>query len=477
MRFGAGSLTIFRTDNGASIGVLSLLAIRRSTYSSRAAQTDFLKVLVLAGLISLVLTVSIFAPYLGICSLGLLLASLVIGINLRWAVLCFLFLLPFDPQFELKPGLYLYFDLLFVLPALVYLWQVVFGKLHIHWASLALGPYLLFADLTTFWRAENGPWFSAYSVRLAIAVLFMAVIAGICRSETVTLVLGTTLVPQVLYGLYQLVTGDLGMLFLLLYPHYQSQPWTDRAYGFFFQPNNFGGYCAIISVMLLALGLRSKTARGRIACYALASFGFIGVASSGSRGAWFGAISGLVLPFNYSRANLGAKIVLAGAALAGVVLAISLQYAPLERVESFDTFTIEGRTTMSLAALLLFLQHPLIGVGLTNYQVLMSNVVDWIYDAGNAAHNTYLQILSENGIIGFLLFFGPLFYLFYRNLKRAKESTAALLISTGLTVFFVHSLFDFQFTTAPQYLLLFAILFGLASKTVLEPAAVPDGKS
>ncbi|MGD0965965.1 MAG: hypothetical protein ABSA57_18930 [Candidatus Acidiferrales bacterium] len=89
----------------------------------------------------------------------------------------------------------------------------------------------------------------------------------------------------------------------------------------------------------------------------------------------------------------------------------------------------------------------------------------------NVAHKTYLQMLSENGIIGFVFFSGPIFYFFYRNSKRAREHTAALLSCTGLAVFFVHGLFDFQFTTAPQYLLLFAILFALSSQTAFEPEA------
>ena len=146
-----------------------------------------------------------------------------------------------------------------------------------------------------------------------------------------------------------------------------------------------------------------------------------------------------------------------------------MQYEPLERSVTLDDYTVEGRSTAYIAAGLLFLQHPLIGVGLTNYQEMMSSVVNWDLSA-SAAHNTYLQILSENGLIGFVLFFGPVLYILMRNLKAAKQSTAALIVSAALTVFLVHGLFDFQLMTAPQYLLLFAILIGLGSQT-LAPTA------
>lgn len=436
---------------------------------------DFVKILICGLLILVVLGISIFNPYFGLVALALLLGAMILGLNLQWGVLVLICLLPFDPQLELKPDFFVYFDLLFILPVLVYAWKVAFGDVKVNWFSLALMPYVLFAIASGFWRAENFFWFSAYSARLIIAVLFMGVIACIGRAETITAVLGAALVPQVCYGLYQLLASDIGPLYLLVYPHYQRQPWTDRAYGFFFQPNNFGGYCATVSVMLLALGLRTKAPGLRIVYFILALFGFVGLASSGSRGAWIAAGVGLILLFMYSRARLGAKLGLVAVVILALAASQWFATAQVARAESLDTFTIESRTTMYLAAGLLFLQHPLIGVGLTNYQELMSSVVEWTFDAGNAAHNLYLQVLSENGSIGFLCFFLPLFYFLYRNLKHAQRSTTAMVSSVGLAVVLVHGLFDFQFATSPQYLLLFSVVFGLASQCLLAPGKLRSG--
>jgi O-antigen ligase len=442
-------------------------AVRQAARMS-TAQNDFLKFLVLGGTLLLISAASIINPYLGIVALALFAAGLAFGVNLRWALLFLIFLLPLDPQVEIKSEFYFYFDLLFVVPFLVYLWNVIFERLPVNWTALVLFPYVLFAIISTYWRAENLFWFSGYSVRLIVAVLFMSVVAGIGRAEPITAVLGLSMVPSVLYGIYQQLIDGPGPLYLFLYPHYEGYAWTGRARGFFFTENNLGGYCAIVSAMLLAIGLRAKIPRVRLSCNILAFLGLLGVASSGSRGAWVAVMAGLLVLFVYSEARLSAKVALATAMAAFVVVALSISFEPWSRVQTLDAFTLDTRTSMSLAALLLFVQHPLIGVGLTNFQELMSSVINWNYE-GNVAHDTYLQILSENGIIGFVLFFGPVFYLFYRNLRKAKESTPALLISVGLTVFLVHGLFDFQFTTAPQYLLLFAILFGLSSKTAFEP--------
>jgi hypothetical protein len=435
------------------------------------AQTDFLKVVAFFVLATFVLMASIVNPYWGLYSLALLLGSVVFGMNLRWGLLGLVFLVPFDPQVEIRPGAFVYFDLLFVLPALAYVWKVLFGYLRLNWASLLFFPYVIFALMTGYGRPENLYFFLGYGARLTIAVLIIATVAVVGRSETITRLLGVSLLPQVIYGLYQIILGERGSLYSAVYPHYTDYAWTDRARAFFFTENNFGSYCATILVMVLALALRSKSKGLSLFYYTTAGLGLVGVASSGSRGAWLAAIAGIVVLLFLERKRLNIKFGLVAALVVAAVVAVAsslMQYEPLQRSTSLDTFTVDTRSSLYLGALLLFLQHPFIGIGLTNFSYLTSSVVDWYYTPA-AAHNTYLQVLAENGIIGFILFFAPIVYLFCRNLKKAKESTGALVVSAGMTVFLVHGLFDFQLMTGPQYLLLIAILFGLASRVIWKP--------
>jgi hypothetical protein len=88
-----------------------VLKTSRSAYSSAEAQTDFLNVLAFSGLVGIVVIASVFSPSVGDSALALLLVGLVLGINLRWEVLAFVFLVPFDPQIELPGKAFLYFDL------------------------------------------------------------------------------------------------------------------------------------------------------------------------------------------------------------------------------------------------------------------------------------------------------------------------------------------------------------------------------
>src|SRR5581483_10319095 len=54
---------------------------------------------------------------------------------------------------------------------------------------------------------------TCFSVALGDSIFFMAAIATYAAGEKIVLVIGSTLVPLVLYGLYQLAIGDFGPLF------------------------------------------------------------------------------------------------------------------------------------------------------------------------------------------------------------------------------------------------------------------------
>jgi O-antigen ligase len=114
-------------------------------------------------------------------------------------------------------------------------------------------------------------------------------------------------------------------------------------------------------------------------------------------------------------------------------------------------------------ALTAFTQHPLIGIGSRNLQIMMFDFVD---EANLAAHNAYLQILAENGIVGFILFFGPFVYLLRRAWKnRADRVVLAALLA--LIVFCIHGLFDnLMIVGEPSCVMLFFCALGFASPVV-----------
>jgi len=134
----------------------------------------------------------------------------------------------------------------------------------------------------------------------------------------------------------------------------------------------------------------------------------------------------------------------------------------LDRSEDPVT-TTEGRMMAWTGAIMAFAQHPLIGIGSRNLQIMMFDFVD---EANVAAHNAYLQILAENGVVGFVLFFGPFVYLLQYAWKN-KTDRAVLAALLALLVFCIHGLFDnLMIVGEPSCVLLFFCALGFASRAV-----------
>jgi len=136
-----------------------------------------------------------------------------------------------------------------------------------------------------------------------------------------------------------------------------------------------------------------------------------------SRGA---ALAGLValfiVPFTHTRLKARQKI--------AVILTVSLLvcgalfFVPSTSWERLSTTpnefaqgTLTGRTVIWKAGWELFRSHPFVGIGANAFRVLVSRVLAEPIRAGNdilppapPAHNTFLSVLVEQGVIGLSLF-------------------------------------------------------------------------
>jgi O-antigen ligase len=112
--------------------------------------------------------------------------------------------------------------------------------------------------------------------------------------------------------------------------------------------------------------------------------------------------------------------------------------------------------------------HPYVGTGLGAFGVIYTK-----YDSRNGmfrleqAHNDYLQVLSDGGIVGAALGLSFVALLFYKALKRARSKDdfrrgVALASLSGCFAVLVHSFFDFTLHTTANALL-FLVLAALAT--------------
>lgn len=210
-----------------------------------------------------------------------------------------------------------------------------------------------------------------------------------------------------------------------------------RAYGTLGTPNAFAGYLNMAWPLALALAaacLRAKGAAGgtklasRVLGVVLAIVALLlllALLLSFSRGAWVGAAAGAMAMALALGRRAARWIAAAGAASLVATLALGwagLLPAPVSaRMTSitsalapFDVgtvtvtpanFAIVERAAQIQAGWRMFLSHPLVGVGPGNYTAAYSDVTvaPWYVSRGHA-HNYYVHIAAEAGIIGALAY-------------------------------------------------------------------------
>jgi len=163
---------------------------------------------------------------------------------------------------------------------------------------------------------------------------------------------------------------------------------------------------------------------------------------------------------------------MAGALLVGLFFSVLLLggefsiYRFIDSVNTDDPTT--GRAHFWSVTLDIIKAHPIVGTGLGAFGVIYTR-----YDSRNGlfrleqAHNDYLQVLSDAGIIGAVLAFSFVALLFWKAISRARSKDdfrrgVALAALSGCFAVLVHSFFDFTLHTTSNALL-FLVMAALAT--------------
>lgn len=176
-----------------------------------------------------------------------------------------------------------------------------------------------------------------------------------------------------------------------------------------------------------------------------------------------GGIASLILAFVIFlmflfRKNFGTKtnsLVLGGISISGVlIIALSqknLVSTLVERVNSLQIDAGSGRLGLWSTGWKLFTENPILGIGLGNFRYY-----NWIINHSERyIHNSYLQILVETGLVGFIIFaiFASKTLLNSFQLQKKVQNKNWLLvfgplcafIAIALQSFFLSSFFDVAF--------------------------------
>ncbi len=304
---------------------------------------------------------------------------------------------------------------------------------HFSWSPV-MAPilgFLCITGLTAFSAVSLGAWLTEW-LKWASILLLVVLCLDLGQWEWIVFALVLSGVANALIGLYEFFGGS-GALVLLIDNRFF------RAFGTFGQPNPFGGFMGLLApvALMAALGysyrlwalwrsgqaLKLSTFTAPIFYSAAAVILVVGLIASWSRGSWLGfaaALGAVLLALPRKWWYGVAPLALAALLIAALWFTGSLPASVVSRIESVTdeiaafsdvrgvditpaNYANVERLAHWQAALNMARANPWLGVGFGNYEVAYPayNLLNWPLALGHA-HNYYLNVFAEAGMIGLL---------------------------------------------------------------------------
>ena len=360
---------------------------------------------------------------------------------------------------------------------------------------LALGLFQLLplrevASGTTF-ELANSLSLDPYSTRLVLVQLttlliyFSATLVFVDTPHRLHLMVRTIMIfgfCLALFGLTQSFTSPNKVYWLRELPQ-------STAFGPFINRHHFAGYMELTIALPLGLLFAGAVDKDKRLIYVFIA-GMMGIAlvMTASRGGIISLVAEIMFlvvvtaiwrsqnerrKTKSSRLkHAGARVGMATALLFGLFIGVMALGGEFSVYRFIDSVNFEdpttGRAHFWSVTLDIIKAHPYAGTGLGAFGVVYTK-----YDTRNGffrleqAHNDYLQVLSDGGIIGGVVALSFVVLLFYLALKRAGSKDdfrrgVALAALSGCFAVLVHSFFDFTLHTTSNALL-FLVMAALAT--------------
>jgi O-antigen ligase len=357
-----------------------------------------------------------------------------------------------------------------------------------HWVTLSLYPH---DTLLGFFKLV------AYLAAFVLAAYAFEAREGKDVLARGLIVLGSL---EAAYGMVQYLTGYQKIF------GYTKQFYTADATGTYINHNHFAGFLELVipfAAMMVFYNLQSMTAdgvperrrlrgvryprplRARTFFYAfIVILLLIAVIFSRSRMGIFSVFVSLILMGFLGRLGGGTR---AWMAITLLVIAGSMTYAiwiglnpVITRFESLTPTALEdsfGRPAMWKQASGMIKDYPLVGTGLGTFGIAFrryqTSGLDLFIDH---AHNDYLEVTTDTGILGMVLLFIPIIGLLvkmilaYGGARSAYRRSVLLACIGSTTALLVHSAGDFNLQI-PANALLFAVILGIGYKATYSASA------
>jgi len=279
------------------------------------------------------------------------------------------------------------------------------------WQQWLLALFAIWLTLSIAWSADTGEALSALMPWVVAAVLFVIVVTSELDERGIRALLGAYVVGVLLSISVGLLDG--------LQP--QSEATTlafqeGRLQGGSGDPNYLAA--SIVPALALATGLVATARRpgSQLAFGAAIPLLVVGLVATESRGGMLAAIVAMALAVAVAKRGRIWVVALLTAIVAVAAFWFAATPSAFERVT--DTANQgNGRGSLWKVAGEISVDHPVIGVGLGNFQVEAPEYVrgngelervSFIAERAHVVHNVYLQILAETGIVGLGLLLGAI---------------------------------------------------------------------
>jgi len=379
-------------------------------------------------------------------------------------------------------------DVLALMLLLLFLAKLARRQTEIRFFPWITIPALMWLILSSFSlvAAKDGQLAIIQLINMAKLLLLCWIVANSIGDEAdVTFVITGIMLGmlfQALVGVYQGVTGrPVGLEFLTetaeVHKQVLSGGSVNRVQGTLGHPNSYAMY--LTTVIPFALAWLFFTTRLSLKVLAGISLclGGLALMYSLSRSAWinFLVIISIVLVLAVRRKRISSWAAVLIAGTTSLILLGLVFFGPeiiLSRLTSNDQGSAYSRITLAQTALAIIKDHPWVGVGLNNYNLVSPQYDVTAYVRQYVVHNVYLLIAAETGPVGLMAFLGFLAILLiqaWRIISRAPDDTVWV-AGVGLFSAFVavasHSMTDYALLGSLPVSTQFWLLAGLSAALI-----------
>jgi len=324
-------------------------------------------------------------------------------------------------------------------------------------------------------------------MRLASYVCFYYVITDWCQTQDNTRallkVLMVSTIAVAIFGFWQALTGGYTALYDLLYPVQdelaQIPAWEGRITSFLEHYHGLAGYLNLVIPFCLVFAVGGTDHVLRALSRWCLAFGSVALLLTQSRGGLLAFVAMMMVQVCISARDRKTRMKRVALVLIVCLLAAAVAGFFFQRLGEIDDFTAVSRLAIWGGAFTVFARSPVLGTGFGNLRGLMGGLLNLPDGWTGDAHNLYLELLAETGLIGFAAF-SILIVLALRaalrQFRRAENhfnKMIALAILSAICSVLVHGMVDYLFHTTPQVTALFFVVLGLLSAHISSDKTTP----